>query len=180
MRIIVGLGNPGAQYQNTRHNVGFLAVDFMAKTLGISFRAEKKFQAEIAEALIGKEKVLLVKPLTFMNCSGETVRALIHFYKEDLANLMVIHDDLDIKASTYKTTLSSRAAGNNGVQDIIDALGTQDFHRIRIGVGRPVDTLGVCIPSHDYVLSPLTTEEQEKLEALFPTILETVTQWIQR
>ncbi len=174
MRIIVGLGNPGTRYRHTRHNAGFLAVDYLASALGVTFKEEKKFQAEIAEAVIGGEKILLVKPLTFMNCSGETVRALLSFYKVGPETLTIIHDDIDIKAGTIKTTDSSRSAGNNGVQSIIDTLDTQDFKRIRIGIGRPADTIGVCIPSHDYVLSPFQQEEQEDLEALFPEIQKTL------
>lgn len=170
MRIIVGLGNPGTKYQNTRHNAGFLALDFLAAHFGVSFRDEKKFQASIAEVQNGEQKILLVKPLTFMNCSGEAVSALLRYYKLTPKEVIVLHDDLDIKAGTYKLTQSSRAAGNNGVQSIIDALGTQEFTRIRIGIGRPTETLGACMPSHDYVLAPFSKEEYECLSALFPEI----------
>lgn len=170
MRIIVGLGNPGVKYQNTRHNAGFLALDFLAENQDVSFQEVKKFQASIAEIQSDGQKILLVKPLTFMNCSGEAVDALLRYYKLSAADLTVIHDDLDIKAGTYKLTPSSRAAGNNGVQSIIDALGTQDFTRIRLGIGRPTETLGACIPSHDYVLAPFTPKEKEQLSLLFPEI----------
>lgn len=170
MRIIVGLGNPGKKYEMTRHNVGFLMIDYLAQALEASFREEKKFQAAIAEASFQNEKILLVKPLSFMNCSGETVGALLRFYKEDPKILTVLHDDMDVKSGSYKHTLSSRSAGNNGVQSIIDTLGTQDFARIRIGIGRPTETEGVCMPSHDYVLSPFHKEELERIEALFPEI----------
>jgi PTH1 family peptidyl-tRNA hydrolase len=170
MHIIVGLGNPGAQYHHTRHNAGFLALDFLAEKKGVTFRHEKKFQAEIAELIIDSEKVLLVKPLTFMNCSGEPVRTLLNFYKVGPEHLTVIHDDLDVKAGVLKMTDSSRSAGNNGVQSIIDALGTQDFKRIRIGIGRPTETLSACMPSHDYVLTPFTKEEQKMFEMTLPEI----------
>ncbi len=170
MRIIIGLGNPGQQYRNTRHNAGFLALDYLADALGTTFRLEKKFQAEIAETVVENTKVLLVKPLTFMNLSGEAVGVILRYYKLTPGNLVVLHDDLDIQPGTYKITNSSRAAGNNGVQSIIDTLGTQDFTRVRIGIGRPTETLGVCMPSHDYVVSPLSAEEREKLTALFPDI----------
>jgi PTH1 family peptidyl-tRNA hydrolase len=170
MRIIVGLGNPGTHYQNTRHNAGFLALDFLAEKNNATFRKEKKFQAEVAEVATDTEKVLLVKPLTFMNCSGEPVRSIMSFYKVDPEHLTVLHDDLDITAGVLKLTDSSRSAGNNGVQSIIDAMGTQDFKRIRIGIGRPTETVGACMPSHDYVLAPFTKEEHEKFEANLPEI----------
>lgn len=170
MRLIVGLGNPGGHYQNTRHNAGFLALDFLAEKKDIPFRNEKKFQAEIAELVIDGEKILLVKPLTFMNCSGESVQSLMKFYKVGPENLTVLHDDLDVKAGALKITDSSRSAGNNGVQSIIDSLGTQDFKRIRIGIGRPTETLGVCMASHDYVLAPFTKEERERFDATLPEI----------
>lgn len=170
MRIIIGLGNPGTRYKNTRHNVGFLFLDSLAQTYGVSFQTEKKFQAEIAELITAQEKILLVKPLTFMNNSGEAIGAILRYYKLTPADILVIHDDLDVQSGTYKLTASSRSAGNNGVQSIIDILGTQEFSRIRIGIGRPTETLGACMPSHDYVLAPFSPDEQTALETLFPEI----------
>lgn len=170
MKVIIGLGNPGKKFENTRHNIGFLFLDFLAKEYGVSFREEKKFHSEIAEILTENGKMLLVKPTTFMNLSGTAIRSILHFYKLSPEDIVVVHDDVDIKSGTFKTTLSSRSAGNNGVQNIIDALGTQDFFRVRFGIGTPVETLEICMPTHDYVLLPFGEEERKKFEPLFPEV----------
>lgn len=181
MKIIVGLGNPGKEYEKTRHNAGFLFADFLRKELGFEeFRSDKKASAELSSGMIDSEKVILVKPETFMNESGRAVRALVDFYKLSPADIAVIHDDLDIVPGTFRTTDSSRAAGHNGVQDIIDTLGTQDFFRIRLGIGHPTEVLGACMPSHDYVLQKFSSEEITKLEALFPEAARAIADWISK
>ncbi len=158
--LIVGLGNPGPGYFHTRHNLGFLILDSLQEYFGApKFQPDQKFLADTTDTLLNGEKVILAKPMTFMNQSGRSVRALLDYYKLTPASLIVIHDDLDIAPGTLRTTDSSRAAGHNGVQNIIDTLGTQDFFRIRIGIGRPVKGEGVCIPSRDYVLGRFSTEE---------------------
>lgn len=173
MKLIIGLGNPGSRYIKTRHNAGFLFLDFLQKELQTeSFRENTRMSAEISEGNFDKEKVLLVKPATFMNASGTAVSQLVHFYKLAPEDIAVIHDDLDITPGTYKTTSSSRAAGHNGVSDIIEKLGTQDFYRIRLGIGRPAEVNGACMPSHDFVLQNFTTEEEQELSALFPRVVE--------
>jgi PTH1 family peptidyl-tRNA hydrolase len=179
MKLIIGLGNPGTPYTNTRHNAGFLALDFLAAAIGASFRDEKKFQASIAEGHLAGHKILLVKPLTFMNASGESVQKLLQFYKLTPSDIIVLHDDLDIAPGVHKYTASSRAAGHNGVASLIDSLGTQDFARLRIGIGRPTDTLGICMRPHDYVLAPFSAEEKESLENLFPLLQQGVESFLQ-
>jgi PTH1 family peptidyl-tRNA hydrolase len=160
MKIIIGLGNPGKKYTHTRHNAGHLAIDMLAKTTTFGpWEEKKKLLATLAEGHINGEKVLLVKPSVFMNESGQTVRKILDFYKLTPADLTVFHDDLDITPGTIKMTSSSRAAGHNGVADIIEHLGTQDFKRYRIGIGRPTEVLGTCQPSHDYVLNVFTPAE---------------------
>lgn len=177
MKLIIGLGNPGDEYKLTRHNAGFLCVDFLRQEFGFEdFRSDKKLSAEISGGMIGGEKLLLVKPETFMNRSGTAVQALMNFYKLSPADIAVIHDDLDIAPGVFKTTASSRAAGHNGVQDIIDRLGTQDFLRLRLGIGRPAEVSGVCLSSHDFVLQKFSPEELEKLSALFPKAKEEILQ----
>ncbi|MBP5994003.1 MAG: aminoacyl-tRNA hydrolase [Candidatus Moranbacteria bacterium] len=177
MRLIIGLGNPGKQYASTRHNAGFLALDFLREHFDFeSFHRETRFHAELSIGTIGQEKYLLIKPTTFMNRSGSTVRALLDFYKLSAQDIIVLHDDLDIAPGTHKTTLSSRAAGHNGVQDIIDMLGTQDFFRIRLGIGRPTETEGVCRPAHDYVLDPFSPDELALLQKIFPTLPKLITE----
>lgn len=179
MKLIIGLGNPGKEYESTRHNAGFLAIDFFGKEFSnITFRNDKKMFAEIAETLVDNEKVLLVKPQTFMNESGKCVRALLDFYKLSPADIAVLHDDLDIAPASYKTTLSSRAAGHNGVSDIIEKIGTQDFFRIRLGIGRPTEVNGFCMPSHDFVLQNFTEEELKNLSDLFPKVKEEIINFI--
>jgi PTH1 family peptidyl-tRNA hydrolase len=171
MKLIIGLGNPGNNHANTRHNAGFLCLDYLQKEWHCSvFRPDKKILAEVSEGTVGKHKVLLVKPMTFMNASGTAVSKLVHFYKLSPEDTIVIHDDLDIAPGTFKTTNSSRAAGHNGVSDIIEKLGTQDFHRFRLGIGRPAEVKGACMPSHDFVLQDFSPEELKTLSALFPDI----------
>ena len=157
MKLIVGLGNPGKEYEHTRHNAGFLALDSVREALGFElFKEDKKMSAERSEGKVGTEKVLLVKPNTFMNDSGTAIQALLNFYKLSPKDILLIHDELDIAPGSYKLATSSRPAGHNGVQDIFEKLGTQDIVRIRLGIGRPADVLGVCIPGHDYVLQELS------------------------
>ena len=180
MKLIIGLGNPGKEYANTRHNAGFLCVDFLQQAFGFEpFALDKKMSAHLASGTLSDQKILLVKPETFMNNSGVAVQALLQFYKLSPADIAVIHDDLDIAPATYKTTLSSRAAGHNGVQDIITHLGTQDFFRIRLGIGRPADVTGSCMPSHDFVLKNFSAEESANLSLLFPQIQEEVLRFIE-
>jgi PTH1 family peptidyl-tRNA hydrolase len=160
MKAIIGLGNPGKEYEKTRHNAGFLCVDFLRQASDLAaFAADKRMSAEISSGIIGGERVMLVKPQTLMNNSGTAVQALLRFYKLSPADIAIIHDDLDIAPGTYKTTSSSRAAGHNGVQDIIERLGTHDFFRIRLGIGRPAETAGACISPHSFVLQSFSEEE---------------------
>ena len=175
MKLIIGLGNPGTQYAQTRHNAGFRALDFLREHFGFeNFHRESRFHAEMSVGTVAGEKYLLIKPTTFMNRSGQAVSLLMQYYKLTPNDITVIHDDLDIVPGTLKTTLSSRAAGHNGVQDIIDHIGTQDFFRIRLGIGRPSpsisppDTLpSSCQSTHDYVLEKFSARERMLLESLF-------------
>lgn len=165
---IVGLGNPGQKYTLTRHNVGFLAVDHLQQAWGGSeWRDEKKFQAEISEAVFSGRKVYLVKPQAFMNHSGTPVRTLLNFYKATPGELIVLHDEVDIPFGKIKATLSSRAAGHNGVKDLIEELGTQDFCRLRLGVGRSANP---HLSTADHVLQNFSEAEFKALPPLFQEI----------
>jgi PTH1 family peptidyl-tRNA hydrolase len=172
MKIIVGLGNPGEQYQNTRHNIGWLALD---QTLGdIKWQEAKKFNALIHE----EGEVIFVKPLTFMNNSGLAVQKILNYYKllpaslglikkrnADLNSVLtVIHDDLDLNFGTYKIATDSGSAGHNGVQSIINQLKTQKFTRLRLGIKN--ELLRTHIPPDKFVLSPFTGEERTRLKAI--------------
>jgi PTH1 family peptidyl-tRNA hydrolase len=134
--------------------------------------------AEVSEGQIGRHKILLIKPDTFMNASGTAVSQLVHFYKLSPEDITVIHDDLDIAPGTYRVTTSSRAAGHNGVSDVIEKIGTQDFFRVRLGIGRPAEVTGTCMPSHDFVLQKFSPEELTTLSDLFPKVKDELLKWL--
>lgn len=181
MKLIIGLGNPGKEYEKTRHNAGFLFLDFLKQTFRCeTFHLNTKMSAEISSGVINGEKILLIKPAGYMNASGTTVQALMHFYKFSVADIVIIHDDLDIAPGLYKTTVSSRAAGHNGVQDIIDKLGTQSFFRVRIGIGRPPEGAQARIAPHDFVLQNFSEEEIHNLSNLFPKITDEIVQFTEK
>jgi len=138
MKVIFGLGNPGEKYQHTRHNAGFWYADLLADKYHGVFKTEKKFKAEVATIDILNHKVFLVKPQTFMNCSGQSVIPFVNFYRIKPENVLVAYDELDIAAGTAKLKKSGGHGGHNGLRDIIPGLGP-DFRRLRIGIGHPGD-----------------------------------------
>ncbi|EKE25081.1 MAG: hypothetical protein ACD_5C00302G0001 [uncultured bacterium] len=173
MKLIVGLGNPGNQYQNTRHNVGFIILDELAKTWKFpQFQASKKFNAEISESLLNSEKIILVKPQTFMNQSGQSVKALIDFYKLSIEDFTVIHDDLDIDLGAFKISTDCSAGGHNGIQSIIENIGTQKFKRIRIGIEGAEKKKERLMSGSDFVLQKFSDEEIEIVKKLGKEIAE--------
>ena len=158
MYIIAGLGNPGKKYENTRHNMGFIAVDLLAQKYGI--KVDKiKFKALVGEGRIAGQKVLLVKPQTYMNLSGESIREVMSFYKEDIENLIVIYDDIDIPTGTIRLRKKGSAGTHNGMRNIVYLLADDGFPRIRVGIGaeKKVDLI-------DYVTGGVTKAEKELLE----------------
>ena len=156
MKIIVGLGNPEKKYENTFHNLGFLTADAVAEKLGVSFNKEK-CKALIAETKIGGEKVIIAKPLTYMNLSGESVRELVSFYKIDLSDLLVIYDDYDIEKGEIRIRQSGSAGTHNGMKSVINELKSDGFTRLRIGFHPSGD---FKIPLIDYVLSGISAEDK--------------------
>lgn len=167
MKILIGLGNPGTQYEQTRHNAGFLAVDLLRTQYDLPlFISHKKFNAQISEGIIHNEKILLVQPQTFMNRSGECVRTLVDFYKVPLENIIILHDELDLPFGKVKISEDSRAAGHNGVQNIIDHLGTKTFRRVRIGVNGRDEDMRKNISGRDYVLQKFSEKELIKLQEI--------------
>lgn len=136
MRLIVGLGNPGREYEKTRHNVGFVAIDYLAKQLGIKM-SKIKFKALCGEGYIGNEKCVLLKPQTFMNLSGESVRDAAEFYKIAPEDIIVIYDDINLEPGKVRIRPSGSAGGHNGMKNIIYLLNSDNFPRIRFGVGAP-------------------------------------------
>jgi len=191
MILLIGLGNPEKKYELTRHNAGFMLLEKIQKTWEFpDFEFNKKFNAEISinnlpllnkervrGEVVGSEnnKILLIKPQTFMNLSGVSVKAILDFYKLSPDDIIVIHDDIDIPLGKYKIATDSSSAGHNGVQNIIDQLGTQKFRRIRIGAGEQKEGALVCkLNAHDYVLGKFSPEELETIEKISEDILKEV------
>jgi len=135
--LVVGLGNPGPQYAKTRHNVGFMVADLLAGRMGAAFKVHKKSGAEIVTGRLGHRPVVLAKPRTYMNESGRQVGPLAKFYSVSPADLIVIHDELDIDFGQIRLKLGGGEGGHNGLRSVANALGTKDFQRVRIGIGRP-------------------------------------------
>jgi peptidyl-tRNA hydrolase, PTH1 family len=173
MNIIIGLGNPGEKYDNTRHNVGFIAIDALAEKLGLTWETSAKLKAEIAKA----PGLILVKPQTFMNNSGYCVMAVMSYFKllpkklgvlkvkgvNLSATLTVIHDDLDIELGKYKISVDSRSAGHQGVESIIKHLKTKNFKRLRIGIQTPARE---NIPADKFVLQKFNDEEKKIIDSV--------------
>jgi len=170
MKIFVGLGNPTPEYAATKHNVGFMLADLLKDELSADIWREK-FNALVAEAFFNGEKILIVKPQTFMNLSGEAVAPIVNFYKVDVQNLVVVHDDMDLPLGIIRLRPKGSGGGHHGIESIIQHIGTQNFPRIRIGVGRPPQNWTV----NHHVLSPFTQDDakiiSETLKNLVPATL---------
>lgn len=136
MKIIAGLGNPGAQYENTPHSVGFEAVDRIAASAGVAWEEKRQFKCLMARVFVGGVPVLLVKPQTFMNLSGESVAPVVKYHNCTAADLIVVQDDIDLAAGRLRIRKGGSCGGHNGVRNIIERIGTQDFARVKIGVGK--------------------------------------------
>ncbi|WP_202081448.1 aminoacyl-tRNA hydrolase [Caldalkalibacillus salinus] len=158
MKLIVGLGNPGPKYEDTRHNIGFMVIDHLARALNIEV-TQNKGKGLVGEGLVEGQKVMLVKPMTYMNLSGECVRALMDYYKIPIDDVLIIYDDLDLPFAKFKLRMKGSSAGHNGLKSIIAHLGTQAFQRVKMGIGRP--EYGDIIP---YVLGKFAKEEQKHLQ----------------
>ena len=167
MFVIVGLGNPGKKYENTRHNVGFMAIDALAEKYGISV-TEKKHKALCGTGVIEGVKVMLVKPQTFMNLSGESVGDVINFYKLDPEEeMLVIYDDISLAPGNIRIRRKGSAGGHNGIKSLISHLGTQGFMRIKIGVGEKPSGWDLA----DYVLGHFTEEDISKIKEIMPDVI---------
>ncbi|BBJ00071.1 peptidyl-tRNA hydrolase [Ferrigenium kumadai] len=160
IRLIVGLGNPGREYETTRHNAGFWWVDEFAHSQNLSFRSEAKFHGLAARGQLHGNEVFLLKPQTFMNVSGRAVGALAQFYKIAPAEILVVHDELDLPPGSAKLKLGGGHGGHNGLKDIIAQLGTKDFWRLRLGIGHPGERSEVS----NFVLHDPRREERELIE----------------
>ena len=160
MQAIIALGNPGKNYEKTRHNAGFIILTALTESQHWgSFGLEKKFESEIIEISIRSEKIIIAKPKTFMNRSGEAVKKIMAFYKIPPEGITIIHDDLDIPLGQFKISNDSSAAGHNGVQDIFDNLGTQKIKRLRIGIEGNERKKERVISGSDFVLQNFSEDE---------------------
>lgn len=159
LRLIVGLGNPGAEYAETRHNAGFWLCERLARELGVSLGREARFHGIAGQARA--EQVWLLLPQTFMNRSGQAVRALTQFYRIEPAEMLVVHDELDLPPGQMRLKFGGGLGGHNGLKDITSHLGTQDYWRLRVGIGHPGDRNEVA----NYVLKPPRKEELTDIDA---------------
>ena len=157
--LIVGLGNPGSEYKNTRHNVGFMAIDAIASKEGFSWQHNSKMMGDIAAGFIGLKKVILLKPSTFMNLSGGSASLVKNYYKFDLSEILVIHDELDIPSGEIRYKIGGGSGGHNGIKSLDSTIGNM-YARIRIGIDKPMDKDMVS----DYVLSNFTNSERKVID----------------
>ncbi|HUG92670.1 MAG TPA: aminoacyl-tRNA hydrolase [Planctomycetaceae bacterium] len=172
MKLVVGLGNPGAKYRGTRHNVGFDVLAEVARRLG-GPAAALKFDAELADAFDGGEKVLLAAPQTYMNESGRAVRAICDFYQAATSDLLVVCDDINLDCGRLRMRPGGSDGGQKGLRDIINRLGTEEFARLRIGIGRPPGRMDAAA----YVLSRFRTEEREVIDEAIQRAADGVEVW---
>lgn len=179
MYVIVGLGNPGDRYKYTKHNVGFLVIDYLSKKLDINVN-RIKFKSLIGEGMYDGQKILLVKPQTYMNLSGESVREIINFYKIDIKNLLVIYDDIDLDLGKLRIRKKGSAGTHNGMRNIIYQIQKDDFPRYRIGISPPPKNIQLV----DYVMSKFTDDEMKKLDEVIrncsSAVLETIENGIEK
>lgn len=175
MKCIVGLGNPGKKYEDTRHNIGFTVVDAWAKRNDWSLN-QKKFNGYFTMERVEGEKVILLKPQTYMNLSGESLRPLMDFYDVKIEDILVVYDDLDLPPGKIRLRKKGGHGGHNGIRNIIDQLGTKEFKRLRVGVGRPQGSKTVI----DHVLGGFTKEEQEAVDESVDYAVKACEAWLKQ
>jgi PTH1 family peptidyl-tRNA hydrolase len=174
MFLIVGLGNPGREYKETRHNAGFMVVDRLCQKWGVKPNRLQS-RALIAQTMVGEQKVILAKPQTFMNLSGQSVAGLARFYKVEYSNLLVAHDDLDLPLGTLRLRPGGGSAGQKGLASTIQLLGTAEFCRLRVGIGRPPGRMDAA----DYVLQSFSSGEQETMQFVLARAEEAVLAYLE-
>ncbi len=166
MKLIVGLGNKGREYENTRHNMGFMLVDRYLEYKNISLKFKEKFNAMYVETTINNEKVIFIKPTTYMNNSGMAVRAFLDFYKLDVQDILVISDDLDLDLGKFRLRRNGSSGGHNGLKSIISHLNSDDFKRLRIGISNDKDDV------INYVLSRFSKKELNEIDTMYDTLVK--------
>ncbi len=171
--LIIGLGNPGREYKDTRHNIGFMLIDSLAEKL--SARGMKlQSKAIVTSAIYNEKKIILAKPQTYMNLSGQSVQGLLHFYKIPFEHLLVAHDDLDIPFGAIRIRPGGGPGGQRGMADTIEQLGTKDFPRLRLGIGRPPGRM----QAKDYVLQNFSKDEQKLLPEILSRASEAALEFV--
>jgi PTH1 family peptidyl-tRNA hydrolase len=166
MKLIVGLGNPGREYEKTRHNIGFMTIDKYADKLGVSITKDK-FNGLYGETNISGEKVILLKPQSYINLSGEVIRKYVDFFKINVEDILIIHDDLDLAVGTYKIKQKGSSGGHNGLKNIELHLGTQEYKRIKVGISN-----NKMMDTKDYVLGKLSKEDSDKIEEVKDIVMD--------
>lgn len=173
VKVIIGLGNPGKAYENTRHNIGFMTIDKISEQLNIPV-AQEKFRARVGEGRVDARRVLLVKPLTYMNLSGESIAEILKFYKLIPDDILVIYDDLDLPVGQIRLRQKGSAGGHNGIKSMIAHLSTEEFKRAKVGIGRPLPGRSVS----DYVLSEFSKNEQPLIEEAVSAAAKASVMWL--
>ena len=168
MKLIVGLGNPGREYENTRHNIGFMTLDKYADKLGVNID-KSKFNGLYTEITINSEKIILLKPQSYINLSGEVIRKYVDYFKINVDDILIIHDDLDLPVGIYKLRQQGSSGGHNGLKNIELNLGTREYKRIKIGISN-----NKMMDTKDYVLGKLSKEEMLKLLEVEEKVLEII------
>lgn len=179
-RLIVGLGNPGENYRETRHNIGFMVLDELARRLGTAFREEKRWSGLVAKFSHGSNGGHLVKPLTFMNDSGRCVQSVGHFYKADAAQTLVVYDDVDLPLGTLRFRTSGSAAGHNGIRSLISSLSTQEFPRLKVGIADAEGKRPAGDRMVGHVLGKFRPEEQATLQSVITRAADALVAAIER
>ncbi len=173
MKLIVGLGNPGSQYENTRHNAGFIAIDNFAKRHNLEFSLEPKLKGALAKGQINGEKVFLLKPMTYMNLSGESVIAVLNYYKIEVDDMIIISDDLDSPLGRIRLRDHGSSGGHNGHKSIVNHIHTESYKRIKIGIGRDEN-----IPVVDWVLKKLNEDELATLNQAADKVTDALDEFV--
>ena len=172
IKLIVGLGNPGVRYANSRHNIGFMIVERFARAHELEF-ARKRFNAQIAEGSVGEQRVLIAKPQTFMNASGDAVGKLFAFYKVAPHDLLVIYDDLDLPLGKMRLRSRGSSGGHHGMESIIARVGKSDFPRLRVGIGRPDPDADI-----DHVLGSFDADDRAVMDETFARAVDAIDAWL--
>lgn len=169
MKLVVGLGNPGREYKNTRHNIGFMVLDNYLGKVNWKTKMENYYYMEE----VNGEQIMFIKPLTYMNLSGLAVSKIVNFYKIDIKDILVIQDDLDMNVGTYKIKRNSSSGGHNGIKSIIAELNSEEFARLKVGIGKSIQ-----IPTDKYVLGKFSTDEMNKINENMDTFNEIIRSFI--